>query len=107
MTYCSSPAPQFLSGRALFNGYPKHFVEIAIADNHLAIYAIADGINPNVPLCCFHSHNPARTITFNKRPVLAFESNVLPLPDHAYAAVVAFLKAHRAYSSSMTVGAAA
>ena len=96
MAYYSSPAPRFLSGRALFNSFPNHFVQITIADDQITVYVIALGQDPRYPLCSITSYTPAQPITINKRPALAFESNVLPLPDHAHAAIVAFLKAHRA-----------
>ena len=96
MAYYSSPAPRFLSGRGLFNSFPNHFVEITIADNYIDVYVIAIGQDPRYPLCTISANTPAQSITINQRPALAFESNVLPLPDHAHAAIVAFLKAHRA-----------
>ena len=105
MVFPRFSAPTFLSGRALFNGFADHLIEIAIADDRIGVYVIAQGHDPYYPLCFIYSHAPGRSITLKQRPAIAFESNVLPLPDHAYAAVVAFLKAHRAYA--MTVGAAA
>ena len=96
MAYYSSPAPRFLSGRALFNSFPNHFVQITIADDSIDVYVIALGQDPCYPLCSIRSYTPAQSITLNRHPALAFESNVLPLPDHAHAAIVAFLKAHRA-----------
>ena len=96
MAYYSSPAPRFLSGRGLFNSFPNHFVEITIADDLITVYVIALGQDPRYPLCSISTYKPAQSITLNRHPALAFESNVLPLPDHAYAAIVGFLKAHRA-----------